>query len=89
MSASTIGIVPQVPTFSIAHLRLAAAELLFRVKKNLQAVELLDEGLARSPGEPQATQMKLRICFEGQMWACAADAMNWPTWRAPTALPIR
>ena len=56
--------------------RLAAAELLFRLKKNLQAVELLDEGLERAPGEPQATAMKLRICFEGQMWACASQAMG-------------
>jgi tetratricopeptide (TPR) repeat protein len=55
--------------------RLAATELLFRLKRNQQAAELVDEGLERAPGDPQATAMKLRICFEGQMWACAVQGM--------------
>jgi tetratricopeptide (TPR) repeat protein len=29
----------------------------------------------RAPGDPQASAMKLRICFEGQLWACAGQAM--------------
>ncbi len=56
--------------------RLAAGELLFRLKKHREAVELLDEGLDRAPGDPQSTQMRLRVCFEGQMWGCALHAMG-------------
>ncbi|MBI4501048.1 MAG: hypothetical protein HY700_07795 [Gemmatimonadetes bacterium] len=55
--------------------RLAAAELLFRLKQYPRSVELLDEGLERAPGEPQAISMRLRVCFEGQMWGCASEAM--------------
>jgi len=55
--------------------RLAAAELLFRLKQYSHAAELLDEGLDRAPGDPQATATKLRICFEGQLWGCAGQAM--------------
>lgn len=54
-------------------MRLAAVELLWRGKQYATSVELLDEGLQRSPGDVGATQLKARSCFDGGMWACAVQ----------------
>jgi tetratricopeptide (TPR) repeat protein len=56
--------------------RLAAAELLGVVKRHARAVELLEEGLRRNPGDEQAAAGRARWCFEGQLWGCAADALG-------------
>jgi tetratricopeptide (TPR) repeat protein len=51
--------------------RLAIAQLLRQMKRYQPAVDLLDEGLAVTPGEPQLTDFKTRICIEGSLYACA------------------
>lgn len=57
-------------------MRLAAVELLWRGKQFAKSVELLDEGLLRSPGDNGAIQFKARSCFDGQLWACAVETLG-------------
>ena len=57
-------------------MRFAAVELLYRTKQYVRSVELLDEGLARSPGDNSALQLKARSCYDGQLWGCAVTALG-------------
>lgn len=54
-------------------MRLAAVELLYRMKQYVRSVEVVDEGLQRSPGDNGAISFKARSCFDGQLWACAVE----------------
>ena len=54
-------------------LRLGIAELLWRQHQYPLAVELLDEGLARRPGDAKMLDLKARICIEGQLGRCTLD----------------
>ncbi|HEY3279454.1 MAG TPA: hypothetical protein VGJ83_03000 [Gemmatimonadales bacterium] len=55
--------------------RLAIAQLLRQMKRYQQAVDLLDEGLAVTPGEQQVTDFKTRICIEGSLYRCAVKGL--------------
>ncbi len=57
-------------------LRFAAVELLYRTKQYARSVQLLDQGLERSPGDNGATSLKARSCFDGQLWACAVSSLG-------------
>ncbi|MSR07535.1 MAG: hypothetical protein EXR93_10795 [Gemmatimonadetes bacterium] len=57
-------------------MRFAAVDLLYRTKQFVRSVELLDEGLERSPGDNTAIQLKARSCFDGQLWGCAVTALG-------------
>lgn len=54
-------------------LRLGIAELLRQQRLYARAVTVLDEGLARSPGEERFLELKLRVCIEGEQWRCVLD----------------
>ena len=54
-------------------LRLGIAELLRLQKQYQQAVNLLDEGLARNAADQKMAESKLRICLEGELWRCVVD----------------
>jgi tetratricopeptide (TPR) repeat protein len=55
--------------------RLAIAQLLRQMKQFQQAVDLLDAGLAVTPGEQQLVEMKKQICIEGELWRCALNGL--------------
>ena len=54
-------------------LRLGIAELLRLEKQYQQAVNLLDDGLARNAGDQKMADLKQRICIEGELWRCVVD----------------
>jgi tetratricopeptide (TPR) repeat protein len=54
-------------------LRLGIAELLRQERLYPLAVTVLDEGLARKPGDPKLLDLKASICIEGQLWRCVLD----------------
>jgi len=54
-------------------LRLGIAELLRLQKQYQQAVNLLDEGLARNAADQKMAELKQRICLEGELWRCVVD----------------
>src|SRR5205814_562832 len=54
-------------------LRLGIAELLRLQKQYQQAVNLLDEGLARNAADQKMSELRLRICLEGELWRCVVD----------------
>jgi len=56
-----------------AQLRLGIAELLRQQKQYTRAKTVLDEWLARNPGDQRATEFRLRICIEGELWRCVLD----------------
>jgi len=56
-----------------AQLRLGSAELLRQQKQYTRAKTVLDEWLARNPGDQRATEFRLRICIEGELWRCVLD----------------
>jgi len=41
-----------------------------------KAVEVIDAGLALSPGDAQLLQLKERACLDGSMWRCGLDALE-------------
>jgi len=51
-------------------LRLGIAELLRQQRQHPLAVTVLDEGLARRPGDAKLLDLKSRICIDGQLWSC-------------------
>jgi len=55
--------------------RLGIAQLLRQMKQYQRAVELLDEGLAAVPGDPQMLELKTRTCIEGSLWRCAVAGL--------------
>ncbi|HYT04386.1 MAG TPA: tetratricopeptide repeat protein [Gemmatimonadales bacterium] len=59
-----------------AQLRLGVAELLRQQKRYQRAVSILDEGLARSAGDPKFLELKARICIEGELWRCVLDGFD-------------
>lgn len=54
-------------------LRLGVAELLRQQKQYQRAVTILDDGLARNPGDPKLLDLKARVCIEGELWRCVLD----------------
>jgi tetratricopeptide (TPR) repeat protein len=54
-------------------LRLGIAELLRQQRLYPLAVTVLDDGLARKPGDAKLLDMKSRICIEGQLWRCVLE----------------
>ena len=56
-----------------AQLRLGIAELLRQQKQYTRAKTVLDEWLAKNPGDQRATEFRLRICIEGELWRCVLD----------------
>jgi tetratricopeptide (TPR) repeat protein len=54
-------------------LRLGLAELLRQQKLYQRAVTVIDEGLARNPGDQKLLDLKLRVCLEGEQWRCVLD----------------
>src|SRR2546428_399522 len=58
------------------NLRLGIAELLRQHKQYPRAVQILDEGLARAPGEQRLSDMKSRGCIEGELWRCVLDGFT-------------
>ena len=58
------------------NLRLGIAELLRQHKQYPRAVQILDEGLARSPGEQRFSDLKSRVCIEGELWRCVLDGFT-------------
>jgi tetratricopeptide (TPR) repeat protein len=54
-------------------LRMGIAELLRQQRLYPLAVTLLDEGLARKPGDAKLLDLKSRICIEGQLSRCVLD----------------
>jgi tetratricopeptide (TPR) repeat protein len=54
-------------------LRLGIAELLRQQRLYARAVTVLDEGLAKTPGEQKFLELKLRVCIEGEQWRCVLD----------------
>jgi tetratricopeptide (TPR) repeat protein len=54
-------------------LRMGVAELLRQQRLYPLAVTLLDEGLARKPGDAKLLDLKSRICIEGQLSRCVLD----------------
>lgn len=53
--------------------RIGIAQLLHRMKQYDRAVQLLNDGLAVSPAEPQLLDLKLTICTEASMYPCALE----------------
>src|SRR2546427_108313 len=41
-----------------------------------KALQILDEGLARAPGEQRLIDMKSRVCIEGELWRCVLDGFT-------------
>jgi len=56
-----------------AQLRLGIAELLRQQKQYTRAKATLDDWLARNPGDQRASEFRLRICIEGELWRCVLD----------------
>jgi tetratricopeptide (TPR) repeat protein len=54
-------------------LRLGVAELLRQQKQYQRAVAVLEEGLARTPGDQELLDRKARVCLEGELWRCVVD----------------
>ena len=55
--------------------RLGIAQLLRQMKQYQRAVEVLDEGLKVSAGDPQLLELKTTICIEGSLYRCALDGL--------------
>ena len=53
--------------------RLGVAQLLRQMHKTDRAVDVLNTGLQRTPGDGQLLDMKLTICTEGSNFRCALD----------------
>jgi tetratricopeptide (TPR) repeat protein len=56
-----------------AQLRLGLAELLRQQKLYQRAVAVIDDGLARNPGDQKLQDLKARVCIEGELWRCVVD----------------
>ena len=56
-----------------AQLRMGIAELLRQQKQYTRAKATLDDWLARNPGDQRASEFRLRICIEGELWRCVLD----------------
>jgi tetratricopeptide (TPR) repeat protein len=55
--------------------RLGIAQLLRQMKEYQRAVDVLDEGLKVSAGDPQLLELKTTICIEGSLYRCALDGL--------------
>jgi Tfp pilus assembly protein PilF/TolB-like protein len=53
--------------------RLAIAQLMRQMKKPERAVEVLNDGLKVTPGDPQLLEMKLTVCTEASNYRCALE----------------
>ena len=56
-----------------AQLRLGIVELLRQQKQYTRGKALLDEWLAKNPGDQRASDFRLRVCIEGELWRCVLD----------------
>lgn len=54
-------------------LRLGIAEQLREQRQYAAAIALLDDGLARKPGDAKMLDLKSRICIEGQLGRCVLE----------------
>jgi len=54
-------------------LRLGIVELLRQQKQYTRGKALLDEWLAKNPGDQRAAEFRLRVCIEGELWRCVLD----------------
>jgi len=54
-------------------LRLGIVELLRQQKQYTRGKALLDEWLAKNPGDQRASDFRLRVCIEGELWRCVLD----------------
>jgi tetratricopeptide (TPR) repeat protein/TolB-like protein len=55
--------------------RLAIASLLRQMKQYQRAVEVIDDGLKITSGDPQLLELKTTICIEGSLWRCSVEGM--------------
>jgi tetratricopeptide (TPR) repeat protein len=55
--------------------RLGIAQLLRQMKQYPRAVEVIDDGLKVTPGDPQMLELKTTICIEGSLYRCALDGL--------------
>src|SRR5260370_27460871 len=53
--------------------RLGIAQLLRQMKKSARAVDVVNDGLKITPGDPQLLDMKLTICTESSNFKCALE----------------
>ncbi len=53
--------------------RLGIAQLLRQMKKSARAVDVVNDGLKITPGDPQLLDMKLTICTEASNFKCALE----------------
>jgi tetratricopeptide (TPR) repeat protein len=56
-----------------------------RLRRDPEAVALIDSGLARFPGDEQLSDMRITMCIEGEL-PCAVDALADQAKRDPTRL---
>jgi tetratricopeptide (TPR) repeat protein len=56
-----------------ANLRLGIAELLRLQRQYQRAVTVLDSGLVHSAGDQKMTELRRKICLEGELWRCVVD----------------
>jgi tetratricopeptide (TPR) repeat protein len=54
-------------------LRLGIVQLLLQQKQFERAKALLDDGLARNPGDQRMVDTRLRVCIEGELYRCTLD----------------
>jgi tetratricopeptide (TPR) repeat protein len=54
-------------------LRMGIADLLRQQRQYSLAITLLDEGLARKPGDAKMLDLKSRICIQGQIGGCVLE----------------
>jgi len=57
-------------------LRFALAAGYVSVGQYADAVQILDEGLERNPGDLRFLQLKERACIEGELWKCGLEALE-------------
>ena len=57
-------------------LRLGTVELLRQQKQYTRAKALLDDWLAKNPGDQRASEFRLRVCIEGELWRCVLDGFG-------------
>ncbi|HVH09331.1 MAG TPA: tetratricopeptide repeat protein, partial [Gemmatimonadales bacterium] len=54
-------------------LRLGIVELLRQQKQYERGRILLDDWLAKNPGDQRVVEFRLRVCIEGELWRCELD----------------
>jgi len=57
-------------------LRLGTVELLRQQKQYTRAKALLDDWLTKNPGDQRASEFRLRVCIEGELYRCVLDGFG-------------